>query len=356
MVVGNPHGGFSSGSSTTTTSPKTPVRERDYFGSMYTSPGSSSNTSAPNYPGNVTYTTTPNTNTQVNPSNTQVQQSILDRKTAYESMRDAGMLTPSVSGISLYDKSPVIYEEGTTPEDILGADDPADIGGQQVDLTGTKVDGLTPFYTTYADDAINTGNVAYKARMFALSQGATEEEAQAVADQANAELNKLIREARGGKDEYGNVIEGSGDYSLINEFMSGQNEFFKSILPPTIYGGKDEYGNVIGAGGFTGSGTNYVGMTDSGQFFDIKDPTADILANKSGSSGGGGGYGYGGGSSYAAGIGSGLLNRPKQLGDEEGIPKGLRLLQYMVNLHKNNPYTKMAIRRKNGGIVSLVGG
>jgi len=345
-MVFNPHAGFSSSSSTTTKKPTRPTRERDYFGSMYTTSGGSGST------------TSSSSNTgQVNPNDPVIAQSIQDRKSAYESMRDAGMLTPSVSGISLYDKSPVIYEEGTTPEDILGADDPADIGGQQVDLTGTKVDGLTPFYTTYADDAINTGNVAYKARMFALSQGATEEEAQAVADQANAELNKLVREARGGKDEYGNVIEGSGDYSLINEFMSGQNEFFKSILPPTIYGGKDEYGNVIGAGGFTGSGTNYVGMTDSGQFFDIKDPTPEILSNRSGfGGGGGGGYGYGGGSSYGAGIASGLTGRPKQLGDEEGIPKGLRLLQYMVNLHKENPYTKMALRKKSGGIVSLVGG
>lgn len=72
--------------------------------------------------------------------------------------------------------------------------------------------------------------------------------------------------------------------------------------------------------------------------------------------GGGGRINIGGGGDYGAGIAAGLGRRPKQLGDEEGIPKGLRLLQYMVNLHKNNPYTKMAIRRKNGGIVSLVGG
>ena len=75
-----------------------------------------------------------------------------------------------------------------------------------------------------------------------------------------------------------------------------------------------------------------------------------------GGSGGGGRINVGGGGDYGAGIAAGLGRRPKQLGDEEGIPKGLRLLQYMVNLHKNNPYTKMAIRRKNGGIVSLVGG
>ena len=47
---------------------------------------------------------------------------------------------------------------------------------------------------------------------------------------------------------------------------------------------------------------------------------------------------------------------PKQLGDEENVPAQAELLQYMVNLHKGNPYTKLAMRKKNGGIVSLVGG
>ena len=62
-----------------------------------------------------------------------------------------------------------------------------------------------------------------------------------------------------------------------------------------------------------------------------------------------------GGSSYAAGIGSGLFNRPKQLGDDENIPPQLRLLQYMVNVHRGNPYTKMAMRKKDGGLASIVG-
>jgi len=180
--------------------------------------------------------------------------------------------------------------------------------------------------------------------MYSLSQGKTEEEAQAVADQASNELKKLVSEARS-----------TGDYSSITEFMSGQSEFFKNILPSTIYGGKDEYGNTIGAGGFTGSPTNYVGQDELGRFFDIDDPTADILANRSGFGGGGGGSSFGGGSSYAAGIGSGLFRRPKQLGDEEKIPSQLRLLQYMVNVHKGNPYTKLAMRKKDGGIATIVG-
>ena len=275
---------------------------------------------------------------QVDPTNPTIAQSIDDRKTAYESMRDAGMLTPSVSGISLYDKSPVIYDEGTSSQDIIDTDDPADIGGQQVDLTGTKVDGLTPFYTTYAEDAVNTGNITEDVYRYAISQGKTNEEAQALVSQANAELNKLVSQYR------------AGDKVGLDDFLAGYNPFFKSILPQTMYG------EGIGVGGFTGSDTGYVGLEDeTGRFFKIQDPTPNILANKSGFGGGGGGMSFGGGSSYAAGIGSGLLGRPKQLGDEEKIPSQLRLLQYMVNVHRGNPYTKLAMRKKDGGIATIVG-
>jgi len=275
---------------------------------------------------------------QVDPTNPTIAQSIDDRKTAYESMRDAGMLTPSVSGISLYDKSPVIYDEGTSSQDIIDTDDPADIGGQQVDLTGTKVDGLTPFYTTYAEDAVNTGNITEDVYRYAISQGKTNEEAQALVSQANAELNKLVSQYR------------AGDKVGLDDFLAGYNPFFKSILPQTMYG------EGIGVGGFTGSDTGYVGLEDeTGRFFKIQDPTPNILANRSGFGGGGGGMSFGGGSSYAAGIGSGLFGRPKQLGDAEKIPGQLRLLQYMVNVHRGNPYTKMAMRKKDGGLASIVG-
>ena len=298
--------------------------------------GSTSGTSyGPAGMGGSTYTP-PNTS-QVNPSNSQVKKSIDDRKTAYESMQQAGMLTPNLSGVSLYDQSPVIYEEGTTPQEILGADDPTDIGGQQVDLKGTTVDGLTPFYSTYADDAINTGNVTYKARMYALSQGATEEEAQAIADKASQELKTMVSQARE-----------TGDYSAVDNFFAGENKFFQSILPQTLY----ESG--VGVGGYTGSPTNYVGQDELGRFFDIDDPTPGILSNRSGFGGGGGGS-YGGGGDYAAGIAAGLGRRPKQLGDSENIPAHLRMLQYMVNVHKGNPYTKLAMRKKDGGLATLVG-
>ena len=63
----------------------------------------------------------------------------------------------------------------------------------------------------------------------------------------------------------------------------------------------------------------------------------------------------GGGSSYGAYLGAGMPMSPKQLGDAENIPPQLRLLQYMVNVHRGNPYTKMAMRKKDGGLASIVG-
>ena len=63
----------------------------------------------------------------------------------------------------------------------------------------------------------------------------------------------------------------------------------------------------------------------------------------------------GGGSSYGAYLGAGMPMSPKQLGDAENIPPQLRLLQYMVNVHRGNPYTKLAMRKKDGGLASIVG-
>jgi len=261
-------------------------------------------------------------------------QSVLDRKSAYESMRDSGMLTPSLSGVSLYDKSPVIYDRETTSREILEADDPADVGGRQVDLSKTKVDGLTPFYSTYANTAINTGNVAYKARMYALSQGATEEEAQAVADQANVELNKLVSEARS-----------TGDYSAVDNFFKGENEFFQSILPQTLY-------EDTGAGGFTGSPTNYVGQDPiTKTFFDIEDPTGNISSNKKFPSSGGPNYGGYRGYSSSGGRGGYPVGIPAIMyGDMQGENRyaSLPMNQFMVDVHS-------PMYNNRGGIIDLLG-
>jgi hypothetical protein len=71
--------------------------------------------------------------------------------------------------------------------------------------------------------------------------------------------------------------------------------------------------------------------------------------------GGGGRINVGGGGDYGSYLGAGLGRRPKQLGDSENIPAHLRMLQYMVNVHKGNPYTKLAMRKKDGGLATLVG-
>ena len=64
------------------------------------------------------------------------------------------------------------------------------------------------------------------------------------------------------------------------------------------------------------------------------------------SSGSGGSYGD---AAYFSGIGQG----PKQRGEGEYIPQGLEMLDYMVRLHKENPYTNLAMAR-DGGIIDLV--
>ena len=62
--------------------------------------------------------------------------------------------------------------------------------------------------------------------------------------------------------------------------------------------------------------------------------------------------GYGGDYSDAVYF-SGLAQGPKQRGEGEYIPQGLEMLDYMVRLHKENPYTNLAMAR-NGGIIDLV--
>jgi hypothetical protein len=85
--------------------------------------------------------------------------------------------------------------------------------------------------------------------------------------------------------------------------------------------------------------------------FALDELRADIYG---GSPGGPGSWaaGYGGDygdAAYFSGIGQG----PKQRGEGEFIPQGLEMLDYMVRLHKENPYTNLAMAR-DGGIIDLV--
>ena len=58
------------------------------------------------------------------------------------------------------------------------------------------------------------------------------------------------------------------------------------------------------------------------------------------------------GENYAALYGAGIGAGPKQLGPPEDVPRGLEMLDYMVRLHKDNPYTRLAMAR-DGGIMNL---
>jgi len=74
--------------------------------------------------------------------------------------------------------------------------------------------------------------------------------------------------------------------------------------------------------------------------------------------GGGGGYGYdygyGGGGGNAAAYA--MMNQgPKQLGAGESVPGQAELLDYMINLNSNNPFTQLAMpQMAAGGIMGLM--
>jgi hypothetical protein len=143
---------------------------------------------------------------------------------------------------------------------------------------------------------------------------------------------------------------------LIEGSLVGQMEADN----PALVGVRDKDGNLVAT---TESGTGTYSDLEAGQhplLSGLKE-YYDIMSGKAfapSTTGGGGGSitPGGGGSSYGAGIASGLLNqRPKQLGDAEDILAQKRLLDYMVNVHRANPYTKLALRKKDGGLATIVG-
>ena len=143
---------------------------------------------------------------------------------------------------------------------------------------------------------------------------------------------------------------------LIEGSLVGQMEADN----PALVGVRDKDGNLVAT---PESGTGTYSDLEAGQhplLSGLKE-YYDIMSGKAfapSTTGGGGGSitPGGGGSSYGAGIASGLLNqRPKQLGDAEDILAQKRLLDYMVNVHRANPYTKLALRKKDGGLATIVG-
>jgi len=141
---------------------------------------------------------------------------------------------------------------------------------------------------------------------------------------------------------------------LIEGSLVGQMEADN----PALIGLRDKDNNLVAT---TESGTGTYSDLEAGQhplLSGLKE-YYDIMSGKAFApfTGGGGGADFetGGGGTYGAGIASGLTGRPKQLGDDENIPPQLRLLQYMVNVHRGNPYTKLAMRKKDGGLATIVG-
>ena len=141
---------------------------------------------------------------------------------------------------------------------------------------------------------------------------------------------------------------------LIEGSLVGQMEADN----PALIGLRDENNNLVAT---TESGTGTYSDLEAGQhplLSGLKE-YYDIMSGKAFApfTGGGGGadFDIGGGGTYGAGIASGLTGRTKQLGDEEDIPGQKRLLDYMVNVHRANPYTKLAMRKKDGGLATIVG-
>jgi len=88
----------------------------------------------------------------------------------------------------------------------------------------------------------------------------------------------------------------------------------------------------------------------------MDDYTPGSLGGGYGGGYGGGGYdyGYGGGGGNAAAYS--MMNQgPKQLGAGENVPGQAELLDYMINVNSNNPYTQLAMpQMAAGGIMGLM--
>ena len=291
MVVGNPNGGCSSSTFTKPKTPSKPKTTSDYFGSMYTSPGSSSGTSSQssNVNNNQGIAT-------IKPTSTPEMQ------TGFGSFFGASSGSTGSSPLvqetlkKVYDKAIEDRKEQAQEDKELYT---ADMHNQAI------MDAFENVYpTTYIRDIPSMGI------------------------KAGDPFKTLSQE------EY---LKMAGiDPSLPQELLDEDPLYKDALLDFNISNMFD---------------LNLMDIPEGHRGIE-----EDFYVQPQFGGGGGGSYSGGDGGDYGSYLGAGLGRRPKQLGDEESVPKGLRLLQYMVNLHKENPYTKMALRKKSGGIVSLVGG
>ena len=310
-----------------------------YLSGMYSGSTSGSSTSspanAPNYPGNQTYTSTgtPNFGSNVNTTfgvGTNVS-GIADKKLIDPKLdEDAGVYEANQD---LFDTLKDTY---TSPTDTYGTGSDLDF----VTVDAGTVDDLGFFDQSFNERLIfNEKTGKYENNPFFLS-------------------NELL-EFYGVDPESFNV--GSGSLSIPKELyqMLAEGSIVTPMeaMNPSQLKMKDKDGNIISVDENVGTFADLeagihplLGGID--KYYKIM--SGDTFPQPA--TGGGGGGSYGGGGDYAAYLGAGLPMSPKQLGDEENVPAQAQLLQYMVNLHKGNPYTKLAMRKKSGGIVSLVGG
>jgi len=280
-------------------------------------------------------------------------------------LRQAGAVTSGAfSGTALWDKSPVLYAkklmEGPAGKYESKYFDPDSERIGQVNLRGStvphpdegkgdpKYHNLEPFYSTLHEGAFSTGNASWKARMKVLSEGGTEEEAQAAADKVNKELRDAVYV--NGDPSKGDRRD-KGDYSGIKDIMEGKNTIINSLVGE---GGTGWYtGSIADEYGFQGG---YLGRDPSGRMIDIPDPTPGILTNLS-TAGGGGGGGYGYGYGYGGGGGSGGYGYGYGE-DEDPFPRGYQrgkvgpggLLEAVNKLL----FRLSGLNKKRGGIVSLL--
>ena len=285
-----------------------------YGGSSSGSSTSSSDTSAPNYPGNQTYTSTgtPNFGSNVGTSGVGTNVSGIADKEEYKFIKD-----PKA------DEDAGVYQANQTLFDTLKDTytSPTDTYG-----TGSGLDFVTVDADTVEDLGFFDERIGDEKNPLFLSD----------------ELLKFY-----GVDPNAFGI-GSGSLSIPKELYQMIAE--GSIVTPmeAMQSGESGIGTFsdleAGVHPLLGSINKYYGIMSGSSF---PQPAT----------GGGGGSitPGGGGSSYGAYLGAGMPMSPKQLGDAENIPPQLRLLQYMVNVHRGNPYTKLAMRKKDGGLASIVG-
>tara|TARA_R110000824_G_scaffold11768_3_gene51676 strand:+ start:556 stop:1422 length:867 start_codon:yes stop_codon:yes gene_type:complete len=104
---------------------------------------------------------------------------------------------------------------------------------------------------------------------------------------------------------------------------------------------------------FTGVPTTLTEKNIPGIESALDELRSDIYGGDPGGPGGPASWAGGYGDDYSdAAYFSGIGQGQKQLGAGEHVPRGLEMLDYMVRLHKENPYTQLAMA-KNGGIMSL---